>query len=74
MTTSRLDNEIQLLLRAEFHYGIRALPVLRQLIAWEDTPLPDRFPLQFQWTRFQWPVSGEVDFTGYWRELDRGRR
>lgn len=69
----RLDNEIQLLLRAEFQHKVRAAPIIRQLVAWEDARLPDRLPPVPHWTPFAWPTSGSVDFTDYWRVRDRDR-
>lgn len=65
-------NETQLLLRAEFKHGVRAAPVIKQLEAESERPLPDAVPSKPQWVAFQWPKSGEVSLVGYWRGREDG--
>lgn len=65
--STNLTNEIQLLLRAEFKHGIHAAPVIKQLEAESERPLPDAIPSQPQWVAFQWPKCGEISFVHYWR-------
>jgi len=67
----RLQNEINLLYRCELSHKLPAAPIIRQLIEDEARPLPDVIPPLPQLVRFEWPRSGAVEFSGYWRELDR---
>lgn len=67
----RLHEELRLLYRAEADYKVPAAPIVRQLIADAERPLPDALPPPPAWTTFQWPRSGEVNLSGYWREVDR---
>lgn len=61
-----LTTEIQLLLRAEFRYGVPAKPIINQLLAESERPLPDAIPPKPPWVAFQWPKSGEIGFIAYW--------
>lgn len=67
----RLVNEIQLLQRCEKLFKLRAKPIIDQLIADSDRPLPDRIPPVPEWVRFAWPESGGVNLEQWWRERDR---
>jgi hypothetical protein len=62
----RLAREITLLYAVEAVYKIPAAPVVRQLIADNDRPLPDLIPPAPQWVSFEWPASGFVDSKPYW--------
>jgi hypothetical protein len=64
--SDRLTREVQLLLRAEFTYAVAAAPVIAQLTADEERPLPDVLPPKPEQVPYRWPRSGEVNFTAYW--------
>lgn len=67
---SRLAIEIAILVRCEQRHGLRAAPVITQLVADSERPLPDFIPGPPTWTTFQWPRSGAVDYEREWRRLD----
>lgn len=67
----RLIREISLLQKCEREFGLLAKPVINQLVRESDRPLPDVLPERFQWVRFEWPVSKSIDYTNYWRQVDR---
>jgi len=71
--TTPLERELSLLYRCEMQTGLLAAPVVRQLIAWEEARLPDAISRPPMWVEFTWPVDGDVDLRGYWRDLDRHR-
>lgn len=66
----RLRTEINLLHRTEAVYKIPAAPIIHQLITDTERPLPDTLPRPPAWTGFDWPQSGEVNFTRYWKNYD----
>jgi len=68
---SRLSRELTLLYAAEAAYKVAAAPVVRQLIADDARPLPDRIPAPPAWTTFTWPANGSLSFESYWKEIDR---
>ena len=68
----RLIREITLLQRCEKEFGLSAKPVIDQLVVNSDRPLPDVLPERFQWVEFSWPESRSVDYTAYWKQVDRG--
>jgi hypothetical protein len=72
VTPSRLDTEIRLLYIREGMFKLPAAPIIRQLVAWEEMPLPDSFPAQPEWREFAWPESSRVNFEDYWRARDGG--
>ena len=59
----RLREELRLLYRAEADYKVPAAPIVRQLIADAERPLPDVLPPPPAWTTFQWPGGVLVSFT-----------
>jgi hypothetical protein len=65
MIDDRLNIELRLLYICEAQRKIPAAPVVRQLIADADRPLPDVLPPRPEWTMFQWPKSGD---SGYKRD------
>lgn len=67
-----LTTEIQLLLRSAYWHNIPAQPIIKQLEAESERPLPDAVPSKPQWVAFQWPKSGEVSLVGYWRGREDG--
>ena len=67
----RLIREITLLQKCEREFGLPAKPVIDQLVADSDRPLPDILPQRLQWVRFEWPESRSVDYTAYWKQVDR---
>lgn len=69
----RLSRELALLYAAEATHKVAAAPVARQLVADDARPLPDVIAPPPAWTAFEWPASGELDFTCYWKEVDRYR-
>lgn len=69
----RLATELALLYRVEAAYKIPAAPITRQLIEWEQQPLPDVLPVKPAWVEFQWPASGVIDLSPHWRSVDRER-
>lgn len=71
-TITRLDTEIRLLYVCERVWKLPAGPVIRQLVQWEDAPLPDLLPPVPEWVTFQWPASRVVNFEDYWRAQDGG--
>lgn len=71
--TTRLAHELALLYAVEAAYKIPAAPVVRQLVADDERPLPDVIPPPPQWVEFEWPRFGEVNLITYWREIDRER-
>lgn len=68
--TDRLSHELALLYAAEAAFKIPAAPIVRQLIADDARPLPDKIPIPPAWKSFEWP-SGELNFERYWKEIDR---
>lgn len=68
---SRLATEIAILVRCEQRHGLFAAPAIMRLLADEDRPPPDVFPVAPAWVAFQWPVSGVVDVEAEWRAVDR---
>lgn len=66
-----LVREVELLQRCEVQFKLKAKPIVDQLTADADRPLPDQLPLPPLWTTFEWPRGGEVDFRTYWRDMDR---
>lgn len=70
MVDKRLRREIQLLYAVEAKYKIAAAPVINQLLADTERPLPDTLPHPPAWAGFTWPMSGEVNFTQYWKNHD----
>lgn len=71
--TARLATELALLYRAEALRKIPAAPIVRQLIADDERPLPDALPPKPAWVEFEWPESGTVDWNPYWCSVDRER-
>lgn len=65
--SKRLVREIQLLQRCEVKFGLRAKPVIDQLVADSNRLLPDKIPPSPLWVMFEWPRSGEVDLRSYWK-------
>lgn len=70
---TRLDRELALLYRAEAWFGVPAAPIVHQLVAAANYPLPDLLPPPPPWLSFQWPVGNSVNLQAYWREVDEGR-
>ena len=71
----RLIEEVRLLRECETDFGLPAKHVITQLVADSDRPLPDVLPPRvLPWLSFEWPKSGEVDYTAFWRSIDRGNR
>lgn len=66
----RLAREISLLYKVEAQYKIPAAPVVRQLVEDAERPLPDVLPPQPVWTTFDWPLSGDVNLSHYWKNYD----
>jgi hypothetical protein len=60
MAPARLDIELRLLYTCEAIFKIPAAPVIRQLVADAERPLPDVLPPRPEWKSFEWPESGEV--------------
>lgn len=71
MQQKRLVREIEVLQRCEKRTGLVAQPVIDQLVADSERPLPDRLPPIPEWVRFEWPRYGEVNLLLYWRNFDR---
>lgn len=67
----RLNCELAILYDVEVRYKIPAAPIARQLIAESERPLPDILPRRPVWLKFEWPMSGEIDYRRYWQSLDR---
>jgi hypothetical protein len=67
-----LTKEIQLLYKAEAQFKIPAASVIHYLVDEVNRPLPDVFPCKPMFTQFQWPESGIVDYTDYWRRIETG--
>lgn len=67
----RLIREISLLQKCEREFGVSAKSVIDQLVVESDRPLPDVLPERFQWVEFSWPASRSVDYTAYWKQVDR---
>jgi len=65
-----MNNEIQLLYRCEAIFKVPAAPIIRQLVAETERPLPDRFPPVPERRSFQWPELGLVDFQAYWHSRE----
>jgi hypothetical protein len=57
-----LHKEIALLNRCEVAHGLPAAPIVYQLRADAERPLPDKPPDTPEWRAFQWPSSGVLDF------------
>lgn len=62
-TENLLDNEISLLYDAEAKSKVPAGPIIRQLVAWAEQPLPDVLPQRPPMREFVWPTNGEVGLT-----------
>ena len=71
LNQQRLVREIALLQQCEREFKLPAKPIVDQLVADSDRPLPDVLPLPFQWVKFQWPASRGMDYREYWRQVDR---
>lgn len=71
MNTELLQIELAVLRRCELRFGLSAKRVTTQLLEDAERPLPDLFPLKPEWKSFNWPISGEVDFRDYWRQMSR---
>lgn len=72
--SQRLIREIQLLQRCEAQWKLKAKPIVDQLIADADKPLPDHLPQPPAWTTFEWPRSGEVDLRSHWKLIDQTKQ
>lgn len=70
-SNQRLVCEIQLLQKCEREFGVSAKPVIDQLVADSDRSLPDILPPRLRWVQFSWPESSSVDYTAYWKQVDR---
>jgi hypothetical protein len=69
----RITEECGLLYKVEAEYKIPAAPIIRQLVHYASSPLPDVFPPAPPRTKFTWPASGEVNLSHYWKNYDRTR-
>lgn len=67
----RLNRELAILYDGELKYKLPAAPISRQLVADSERPLPDVLPKPPQWTTFEWPASGVLNYIAYWQEVDR---
>jgi hypothetical protein len=67
----RLRNEMSLLYYGERVHKLPASPVIRQLIADAERPLPDALPPQTPCVEFRWPAD-TLDFIADWKRKDRG--
>lgn len=67
----RLNRELAILYDGEAKYKLPAARISRQLVADAERPLPDVLPKSPQWTTFEWPVGGHVDYSAYWQAMDR---
>lgn len=58
----RLIIEIGLLQRVELAHGLPVGPIIEQLAADANRPLPDVLPAMPKLVRFWWPARGIVDY------------
>jgi hypothetical protein len=67
-----LTNEIRLLYKAEAEFQLpSSAPIIRQLDAWANQPLPDHIPAPPEFVTFHWPAGGSVDYRDEWARVDR---
>jgi hypothetical protein len=57
-----IRREIELLYKCEAVFKIPASPVIRQLVAEINRPLPDHLPAMPKFVNFKWPKSEIVDY------------